>query len=280
MLNIGEINSLQVLRKTDIGYMLTDGKEEVLLHNNETNFTKLEVSQTVDAFLYYDHKARLAATLSKPIITTKRPGFVTVKDVNETLGVFIDNGISKDMLVSTDFLPYERALWPQVGDTLYCILRHKNRLTAKPLNKVDIDLNPEHKLDAGALVEAYVIHAGKEGLNMLTQAGHILFVHHTQMREPHRMGEKLEVRIARVTPGDYSGSLIEPKEIMMDKDAEMIYEYLKQHGKMPLTANSDKEAIDAQFGLSKKAFKRALGRLYSERKVVFENDETVLIKGE
>jgi predicted RNA-binding protein (virulence factor B family) len=60
----------------------------------------------------------------------------------------------------------------------------------------------------------------------------------------------------------------------------MIYEYLKQHGKMPLTANSDKEAIDAQFGLSKKAFKRALGRLYSERKVVFENDETVLIKGE
>ena len=280
MLKIGELNELKVLRKTDIGYMLTDGTDEVLLHNNETNFAKLEAGQTVETFIYYDHKARLAATLSKPIITTKRPGFVVVKDLHPTLGVFVDNGTSKDMLVSNDFLPYDQSLWPEIGDKLYCILRHKNRLTAKPLNKVDIDLSPENKLNLGDKVIAYVIHSGKEGLNMLTEDGHKIFVHHTQMRKPHRMGEKLEVRIARLTPGDYSGSLIETKEIMMDKDAEMIQAYLIKHGKMPLTADSDKEAIDEQFGLSKKAFKRALGRLYSERKVVFENGETIWIKGE
>ncbi|MDY0210185.1 MAG: S1-like domain-containing RNA-binding protein [Acholeplasma sp.] len=280
MLKIGELNELKVLRKTDIGYMLTDGTDEVLLHNNETNFKKLEAGQTVETFIYYDHKARLAATLSKPIITTKRPGFVVVKDLHPTLGVFVDNGTSKDMLVSNDFLPYDQSLWPEIGDKLYCILRHKNRLTAKPLNKVDIDLSPENKLNLGDKVIAYVIHSGKEGLNMLTEDGHKIFVHHTQMRKPHRMGEKLEVRIARLTPGDYSGSLIETKEIMMDKDAEMIQAYLIKHGKMPLTADSDKEAIDEQFGLSKKAFKRALGRLYSERKVVFENGETIWIKGE
>lgn len=280
MLKIGELNELKVLRKTDIGYMLTDGKEEVLLHNNETNFQKLEAGQTVETFIYYDHKARLAATLSKPVITTNRPGFVVVKDLHETLGVFVDNGTSKDMLVSKDFLPYDQTLWPQVGDKLYCILRHKNRLTAKPLNKVDIDLRPENPLKLGDKVTAYVIHSGHEGLNLITQEGHKIFVHHTQMREKHRMGEELEVRIARITPGDYSGSLIETKEIMMDKDAVMLEEFLKKHGRMALTADSDKEAIDAAFGLSKKAFKRALGRLYSERKVIFENGETIWIKGE
>ena len=116
------------------------------------------------------------------------------------------------MLVSKDFLPYDLSLWPQVGDTLYCKLRHKNRLTAKPLNKTEIALNPTTKLEVSDLVKAFVFHVGPEGLNMLTEAGHMLFVHHTQMREKHRMGEQIEVRIARVTPGDYSGSLIELKE--------------------------------------------------------------------
>lgn len=279
MLKLGEINKLKVLRKSDIGYMLTDGTDEVLLHNNETNFKKLEPNDSVEVFLYYDHKSRMAATLSMPFITLSKPGFVKVKDVVEALGVFIDNNTSKDMLVSKDFLPYDFNLWPKAGDTLFCVLRHKNRLTAKPLNKVDVPLQPETKLEVGQKVNAYVIHAGKEGLNAMTEVGHIIFIHHTQMRQTHRMGELLEVRIARVNPFDYSGSLIEQKEVMMDADAKMIYEYLLEKGKMPFTADSDKDAIYETFNLSKKAFKRALGRLYSERKVYFEDDQTILVKG-
>ena len=32
MINLGEFVELSVIRKSDLGYMLTDGKEEVLLH--------------------------------------------------------------------------------------------------------------------------------------------------------------------------------------------------------------------------------------------------------
>lgn len=281
MIKIGEINTLKVKRKTDIGYMLTDGVEDVFLHFNESNHQNLQDNQTVAAFLYYDAKARLAATLSTPIITVSKADFVMVKEINFELGVFVGNNISKDMLVSKDYLPYDFKLWPEKGDTLYCSLKLKNRLVAKPLNKVEIQLKPETKLGLQQHVDAYVIHAGKEGLNMMSSEGHLIFVHHTQMRRPYRLGEKASVRIARINETDYSGSLIEVKEKMMDQDAEMIYDYLVQNGgQMPFTSDSDKDAIYATFNLSKKAFKRALGRLYSERKVIFQDDQTIIVKGE
>lgn len=281
MIKIGEVNTLKVKRKTDIGYMLTDGTEDVFLHFNESNHENLVDNQSVKAFLYYDAKARLAATLSTPIITVSHADFVSVKEVNHELGVFVSNNISKDMLVSKDYLPYDFNLWPEKGDTLYCILKLKNRLVAKPLNKVEITLKPETKLELHQHIDAYVIHAGKEGLNMMSKEGHLIFVHHTQMRKTHRMGEMANVRIARIHEDGYSGSLIEVKEKMMDQDAQMLYEYLVANGgKMPFTSDSDKDAIYETFKLSKKAFKRALGRLYSERKVIFEDDQTIIVKGE
>lgn len=281
MIKIGEVNTLKVKRKTDIGYMLTDGTEDVFLHFNESNHENLVDNQSVKAFLYYDAKARLAATLSTPIITVSHADFVSVKEVNHELGVFVSNNISKDMLVSKDYLPYDFNLWPEKGDTLYCILKLKNRLVAKPLNKVEITLKPETKLELHQHIDGYVIHAGKEGLNMMSKEGHLIFVHHTQMRKTYRMGEMANVRIARIHEDGYSGSLIEVKEKMMDQDAQMLYEYLIANGgKMPFTSDSDKDAIYETFKLSKKAFKRALGRLYSERKVIFEDDQTKIVKGE
>lgn len=280
MLNIGDINQLDVKRKTDIGYMLTDGKEDVFLHFNETNHKELKDGETVDAFLYFDNKARLAATLSTPVITVKQKGFVMVKEINHDLGVFVDNGISKDMLVSKDFLPYDFDKWPVKGDMLYCILRHKNRLTAKPLNKYDVDVNTEEKLSATDRIDAYVIHVGNEGYNLLSIRNHLIFVHQTQVREALRMGQKVNVRIQRVNPFDYNGSLIETKEKVMDQDAEVIFKYIKANKKIRFNSDSDPKEILETFGMSKKAFKRALGRLYSERKIMFEGDYTVLVEGD
>ena len=67
MLEIGKINKLKVLRETDIAYLLIDEEEnEVFLHKNELNKIAIEEGSFVDAFLYYDQKSRLAATLFKP----------------------------------------------------------------------------------------------------------------------------------------------------------------------------------------------------------------------
>ncbi|MFA6801443.1 MAG: S1-like domain-containing RNA-binding protein, partial [Acholeplasmataceae bacterium] len=112
----GYVHRLNVLRKTDIGYMLSDGNEEVFLHFNESMHQDLSVNQDVDAFLYFDQKGRVAATLQTPKITLKEPARLNVVTINDDLGVFLDMGIHKDLLLSIDELPLDRHLWPHIGD--------------------------------------------------------------------------------------------------------------------------------------------------------------------
>lgn len=279
-ITLGAMNRLAVLRKTDIGYMLKSNEEEVFLHNNESMHKPLKEGDFVDAFLYVDQKGRTAATLHQPIITIKKADWVEVSSILPNLGVFVDIGISKDALVSKDFLPYDVNLWPQVGDQLYCILKIKGKMVAKPLNKFDITLSPSEPLNALDEVEAFVMKIGQAGVNLMTEVGHPIFVHKTLMRNTPRLGEAILVSIQKVLDnGEYNGTLIKAKEDMIGSDSERILAYLIENkGAMPYNNDTDPEAILAQFNMSKKAFKRALGHLYKARKITFSNDMTLLVK--
>ena len=59
----------------------------------------------------------------------------------------------------------------------------------------------------------------------------------------------------------------------MDKDAEQILQGIKNHGgKLPFTDKADPEVIKEEFGMSKAAFKRAVGRLLKQKKIeILEN---------
>ena len=276
---IGDINKLKVDRKTDIGYMLSDGNEQVFLHNNETNHEELRDNQMVDAFLYYDFKGRLAATLSKPIITVNRAAFLEVVDVKRSLGVFVDNGVSKDLLVSKDDLPTDYLSWPTLGDKLYLTIKVKGRLVGRRPSKNEINLAHTNTVNENDKLSGFVIQIIHEGINVLTEDLHLVFVHQTQMRKSYRLGEKVDVKVIRVYEHTINGSLIKQKENMIEGDAGIILDYLEDHGKMKFNNESSPEAIMETFKLSKKAFKRALGHLYKERLITFEGEYTIFIGG-
>ena len=274
---IGDINTLTVNRKTDIGYMLDSSDGEIFLHNNESLHQTLKPNDKVNAFLYFDQKGRLAATLKEPLITMSRPGFLEVTDVLSHLGVFLHMGIAKDILLSMDDLPKHRDLWPQKGDKLYVTMRVKGKLVAKIATKDEIILQPQNPLTIKDKVTAYVQKIGKEGINLLSEEGYHIFVHHSMVKETLRLGEKKEVRITFHSEKGYTGSLIEQKEIMLFDDANRILTHLIRYGDLHLTADSSPEDIDRVFKMSKKAFKRALGTLYRERKIDFIEGKTVLV---
>ena len=132
MLVIGNVNKLKVLRETDIGYMLNTREEEVFLHKNESNYLELKANDTVNAFLYFDEKSRLAATLKTPFLTVDKPAYLEVVSILPRLGVFLNMGINKDVLLSKDDLPNNFNLWPKEGSKLFVSLHIKtNRLVAK-----------------------------------------------------------------------------------------------------------------------------------------------------
>jgi predicted RNA-binding protein (virulence factor B family) len=275
---IGDINQLTVNRKTDIGYMLDSSDGEIFLHNNESNYQALKPGDHVDAFLYFDQKGRLAATLKTPLITTTRPGFLTVTDVVPELGVFLHMGIAKDILLSKDDLPFKMESWPIKGDKLYVVIKVKGKLVAKIATKEEMILKPSTELQLKDKVNCFVQKIGREGINLLSLEGHQIFVHHTMVKETLRLGEEKEVKITYISEKGYTGSLIEQKEVSIYEDANRILTHLIRYGDLNLTSDSTPEDIYDIFQMSKKAFKRALGHLYKERKIDFVDNKTVLVK--
>lgn len=277
-IKIGETQQLIVDRKTDIGYMLTSEQDEVFLHFNESLHQTLNPGDLVDAFLYLDHKGRVAATLKIPFISVERPSFLEVKDVVSSLGVFLDMGISKDVLLSKDDLPLDYDLWPEIGDMIYVVLHIKGKMVAKLASKSDIILEPLQELKVKDELDCYVQNIGKNGLNLLSEEGHLIFVHQSMYQGKYRLGQKVHVTITFISEKGINGSLIEQKEVKIFDDANIILSYLIRHGDIDLDSDSSPEAIKEIFDMSKKAFKRALGHLYKERKIIFVDGKTKLVK--
>lgn len=279
MIKAGVFNELTILRKSDLGYMLTDGSDEVLLHFKEAD-KEYNIGDKVNAFIYFDSKKRPTATTNTPYATLEKPGFAKVVEVVSNLGVFVDINTPKDVLIPTDYLPYDKQMWPSVDDMILIGLKiKKDSFIAKPLNRFDIeDLSHTKEYAKDDVVEGYVIRPGTEGVGIVTKDLAYVFVHKTHLRRVYRLGEYVTPKIIMVKKNEYNGTLTQNKEIMISTDEEIILNYLRSHdGVMSLTSKSSSDDVERSLKLSRKAFKRALGALYKEHKVDCLEDKTILL---
>lgn len=280
MNKIGKIHTFEVMRETQIGYMLTiDGTDEYFLHKNESNYQDLIAGDFVQGFLYTDKKSRLAVTLILPTVTMDKAGFGKVVEVNQSLGAFLDIGISKDVLFSKDDLPLDYKEWPEAGDMILCYLRTKNdRLIIKQLNKYEIlDLDLHFNLQLNEKFKGYVYRVTKDGVNIVTENFNVVFVHKSNIIKQYRIGEEVNVKILRKNIDDYTGSLVESREEVIATNKNKIIEYLNNNdGVMTINDSSDQILIFKVFGISKSAFKTALSRLYSEQVIELHNNKVIL----
>jgi len=282
-IKMATVNRLEVVRETDISFILTDKVEEVFLHKRDATI-ELNPGDQVDVFMYYDGQRRKTATMTRPKIDDKSAAFCQVVAVNRRLGVFLDVGISKDLLLSRDDLPFKKSEWPQVGDHIFCRMRaSKNQITARIINRYDIPsyIRPNTELIEGEFYKAYVVFFAEEGVVLITKEGHNIFVYFKHLRKDYRMGEEVDVKITNVKAGfTYNGTLIAQKELMISEDAMLIKTYIENNGgKMNITDKSDPELIYEVFKMSKKSFKRAIGSLYKE-KIVTLKSESIELKEE
>ncbi|HAX74064.1 MAG TPA: hypothetical protein DCY20_11115 [Firmicutes bacterium] len=275
----GQYRKLIVDRQTPLGYILKDEMEEYFLHEAEV-VEPLEIGSSVEAFLYYDSKKRLTATMHKPKITVDEFGWVEVVDHKNELGIFVDIGINKHILIAPSDLPIYKHLWPQIGDRVYCKLKESLSnylfaIIARPSEFTDVKEEAPKELH-GKKVNATVIRTGKVGTNVITEEGYLGFIHESERREEPRLGEVIEGRVVRVKEnGELNISLIPQKEISIVDDSDTILDYLTtRNGAMPFTDKSNPEEIKRVFKMSKASFKRALGRLMKEGKVYQEGEWT------
>jgi predicted RNA-binding protein (virulence factor B family) len=272
-IQIGTTYQAKVLRKTDIGYMLDIHGEEVFLHYKET--TPLIEQQDIDVFIYMDSYDRIAATTKIPIIKKTEKALLEVVDTHPSLGVFVDIGINKHVLLSSDDLPYDRYIWPNIGDFVYVSLEAKKKLFLKISDPKQNDA----PLTLPTKVSGHVIKWMHAGIRVFTEDQHVIFIHISQIKDDRpRLGQKVEVHVTFYSEKGYSGTLLPFKEVKRLEDADILLAYLEKHHEMPFDSDTEADVIMQRFNMSKKAFKRALGHLYKLRKIRFEDKKTILIE--
>jgi len=281
-MEIGKINTLKVLRETDIAYLLTDGENEIFLHKKEAKKPYLD-NEEIKVFLYSDNLGRITASTKAPLLQLDEVKRLKVVNVKPRYGVFLDIGIVKDLLLSLDDLPEDLSKWPKEDDYVFVKMIEKHeRLFAHIIGRKQLtDYNPNKEpLLENQVVNANVMYLLEHGLVCFTEDFHEIFVHRNNFRKKYRIGEAISPKIIiQNSKDEYTATLIEQKELMLEKDALYIIDYLNQHqGVMPYTDKTSPEIISKVFHMSKSAFKRALGSLYKTKKIKLDKEKTILNK--
>ncbi len=270
---LGTTQEMTVKAVTDDGFLLEKNGTTVLLKKGNSNRIDWTVGELATVFLYVDYDHTVTATTTIPKVQVGRYSFGTVTEVRKDLGVFMDIGIEKDVVVSMDDMPALKHLWPKKGDRLMIslVVDEKNRIWGKLATesefrsiarRADKDLFNQN-------ISGTVYKLLKIGSFILTDQYHIGFIHESERQSEPRLGEYVKGRVIAVKPdGSLNISLRGRVHEALDDDAEMILTYLRSvGGEMGFGDKSDPEAIRAKFGISKAQFKRALGNLMKARKI-------------
>lgn len=274
---IGRMNSLQVVKHTDFGLYLDGGADgEILLPKRYIpKDTPSEVEDWLNVFIYLDSDDKLIATTETPKVQVGQFASLKVVDINR-VGLFLDWGLPKDLL-----LPHSEEKRPlQVGD--YCVVyvfvdKRSKRITATARLDRYLDTVPA-TYTVGQEVDLLVVESTDMGFKAIINGKHWGLIHKNELFKFVRSGMQEKGFIKEVrADGKISLSLQAVGQEAASSLGEQILAKLREHdGVLPLNDKSSPEAISALFRVSKGNFKKAIGGLYKQGRIVIHDDHIEL----
>jgi predicted RNA-binding protein (virulence factor B family) len=272
VIHTGHIQELRILRSTSVGlYLGDDAGAEVLLPNKYVP-ARHDQGSMVRVFVHRDSEDRPVATTLTPKILLDGFALLRVNAVTR-LGAFLDMGLEKDLLVP--FSEQDRKL--EEGRWLVATMRldeRTDRLYGSTRIERYLD-NAELTVAEGDPVELLPFRHSDLGWAAIVNGRHLGLLHDSDIFRPLTMGEAISGHVKQVRPDHKLDLTLQAPGYRQynDANASLLAERLQQHnGFLPLTDKSPPEAIYRQFGISKKAFKQAVGALYKARLVRIAND--------
>lgn len=268
MLNAGEYHTLRIARIADPGIYLSDEEGgEVLLPNRYVSLSD-HVGDLVEVFVYHDSENRLIATREKPLATVGEAAVLEAVDRNAH-GVFLAWGITaKDLFMPNRNVPFE----VQMGGK-YLVYLYRDQLTGRVVATTKLNKyvsNAEIGVRTKEQVDVLVARRMEMGYRVVINNRHWGMIYNDQIFCPVKVGDRLTGYVHRISDeGRIDVMLQQEGRQQREGAATMLLELLrKRGGTLPLGDKSSPEEIAAVTGLSKKNFKKAVGTLYRERKIV------------
>jgi len=277
MVEIGKINTLEVVRETDNGLYL-DGRElgEILMPKKFIT-DEVRTRGWADVFVYSDSEDRLVATTEKPLAMVGDFAFLKVVAISK-FGAFLDWGLPKDLLV-----PFREQKADMVEGRSYLVYLFVDLLTKRIAASAKLDKyldNTPPEYEMGDEVQLLITEETDLGYKAIVNNEHWGMLYKNQLYQTLSPGQKITGYINKVRDDEKIDLLLEkPGYEKVDAISQKILDELKQNrGFMAVSDKTSPDMINALFGISKKNFKKAIGSLYKKRMITFDSDGIRLVK--
>ena len=269
MIELGQKQTLTVVKTVDFGVYLAEkddkeGKDSVLLPAKQVP-AGTKAGDELTVFIYKDSKDRLIATTREPMLQVGQTAVLKVSQVTR-IGAFLNWGLEKDLL-----LPYhEQTTRMQEGkDVLVALYIDKSQRLCATM-KVYHYLSTRTPYVVGDQVKGRVYEiSGNFGVFVAVDDKYSALIPAREAAGKYRPGEILDLRVTEVKEdGKMNVTDRQKAYLQIEEDAESVLSVINEFaGVLPFDDKASPEVIKREFGLSKNAFKRAIGHLLKEGKI-------------
>ena len=277
MIQIGKTYTLNVIKAVDFGFYLdAEVLGEILLPRKNAP-PDLAVGDAVEVFLYFDSEDRPVATTQTPKACVGE--FAYLKVVNTTnIGAFLDWGLDKDV-----FVPFAEQHRPMQTGHSYLVYLYLDKVDGRIVasSKIDrfLDDDKPHNFTPQQAVNLIIANSTDLGYKAIVNHSHWGVLYKDEVHQRLSFGQSIKGFIKRIRPDGRIDLTLQGGRQTRDKYEQIIEDYLhSQNGFAPVHDKSEPKLISDLFGMSKGAFKKAIGGLYKRKIITIGKDGIHLIE--
>lgn len=274
MIHIGKTNTLKIVKQQGADFYLGDETSNKILLVDKAP-AHCQLNDSLEVFVYVDTDGHLAATRKIPLAQVDEIAWLPVVSINYT-GAFLAWGLPKDLLVPFS----EQHLEMEVGHSylVKLFLDEKSRVVATTkINRFLAETSVYFK--AGEKVSLLIAEKTDLGVKAIINHTHWGMLYHNELFQTVQIGQKMDGYIKQIREDlKIDLTLHQPGYGKVEPLTETILAKLQaNNGVLMLSDKSPPEAIYTAFGVSKKAFKQAIGALYKDHKIILDKTAIKLV---
>ena len=268
MIKIGCINTLKVTLINEEGALLGNGEPQIHLPGKECH-PGMRPGDQLDVFVYQHSSGDLRATQHTPRALVGEFALLPVKQIGKH-GAFLDWGIQKDLLV-----PYAEQNEKMQEGRSYLVkvcLDSTNRIVGTA--KIERCLQTDNiSVKVGEQVDLILWKFTDLGAKVIVNSSFEALLYKDQAGSSLKRGDRMTGYVSRIRDdGKIDVTLRKPGIAGIDAAKQKILSALDANGHLSLNDNSSPAEIQQTLGLSKKVFKKAVGGLLKEEKILLKQD--------
>lgn len=275
MITIGGFNKLQVVKEVNFGVYLDGHDMDTILLPKRYVPDGTQLGDWINVFIYLDSEDILIATTESPLAKVGECAHLKVTDVNNA-GAFLDWGLPKDLLV-----PYGEQHTPLETGKSYVIHLYVDEYTDRIVgtSRLNRHLSEQgFEFEVNQKVDLLICGKTDMGYKVVVNHTHLALIFRDDAFKPLKYGQKTHGYIKNIRQdGKLDISLQLPAGLGRDALTSKILSRLHSAGgSLPITDKTHPDEIYKEFNVSKNTYKKAIGALYKQKKIIISPEQIKL----